>query len=224
MLGVVAQDEDKDTPMPAPDAHFWDKAARKYARDPIGDLPGYERTLDAVAQRLAPEHRVLELGCGTGTTALRLASGVAEYMATDVSAEMIAIAREKADGAGLPHLTFEVVPAEAAPWPDGHFDAVLAFNLLHLVKARRAALEGAHRLLKPGGLFISKTPLLKEMNPLIRAAIPLMQALGKAPHVAVFDADELESDLTAAGFAIVERARHGSGAKDPRAYLVAVRS
>ncbi|MDZ4054700.1 MAG: SAM-dependent methyltransferase, partial [Phenylobacterium sp.] len=90
--------------------------------------------------------------------------------------------------------------------------------------ARRATLEGAHRLLKPGGLFISKTPLLKEMNPLIRAAIPLMQALGKAPHVAAFDASELEGDLIAAGFTIIERDRHGSGAKDPRAYLVAVRS
>jgi ubiquinone/menaquinone biosynthesis C-methylase UbiE len=206
------------------DARFWDKTARKYARDPIGDLAGYERTLEAVARRLAPEHRVLELGCGTGTTALRLASGVAEYVASDVSAEMIAIAREKADGAGLPQLTFEVVQAEAAPWPEGHFDVVLAFNLLHLVKARRATLDGAHRRLKPGGLFISKTPLLKEMNPLIRAAIPLMQALGKAPHVAAFDASELEGDLIAAGFAIIERDRHGSGAKDPRAYLVAVRA
>lgn len=206
------------------DARFWDKTARKYARDPIGDLAGYERTLEAVGRRLAPEHRVLELGCGTGTTALRLASGVAQYVATDVSAEMIAIAREKTDGAALPQLTFEVVPAEAAPGPAGQFDVVLAFNLIHLVKDRRAALESAHSLLKPGGLFISKTPLLKEMNPLIRAVIPVMQAVGKAPHVAVFDARELEGDLTAAGFAITERDRHGSGARDPRAYLVAVKS
>jgi ubiquinone/menaquinone biosynthesis C-methylase UbiE len=206
------------------DARFWDKIARKYARDPIGDMAGYERTLEAVARRLAPEHRVLELGCGTGTTALRLAQGVAQYVASDVSAEMIAIAREKAEGAGLPQLTFEVASADAAPGPEGHFDVVLAFNLLHLINDRRAALEGAHRLLKPGGLFISKTPLLKEMNPLIRAAIPLMQALGKAPHVAAFDANELERDLTAVGFTIIERDRHGSGTKDPRAYLAAVRA
>lgn len=206
------------------DARFWDKIARKYARDPIGDMAGYERTLEAVARRLGPEHRVLELGCGTGTTALRLASGVAQYVASDVSAEMIAIAREKADGAVLPQLSFEVASADAAPGPEGHFDVVLAFNLLHLINDRRAALGGAHRLLKPGGLFISKTPLLKEMNPLIRAAIPLMQALGKAPHVAAFDANELEGDLTAAGFTIIERDRHGSAAKDPRAYLAAVRA
>ena len=210
--------------MPAPnDARFWDKAARKYARDPIGDPAGYERTLEAVAQRLAPEHRVLELGCGTGTTALRLASGVAEYVASDVSAEMIAIAREKAEGAGLPQLTFEVAPAEATPGPEGRFDVVLAFNLLHLVKARGALLQAAHRGLKPGGLFISKTPCLKEMNPLIRAVIPLMQAVGKAPYVAVFDAAWLEDELTASGFAIVERARHGPGRQDPRPYLVAAK-
>jgi ubiquinone/menaquinone biosynthesis C-methylase UbiE len=205
------------------DARFWDQIARKYARDPIGDLAGYERTLEATAQRLRPDHRVLELGCGTGTTALRLAPGVSPYVATDVSGEMIAIAREKADGSDLPQLSFEVAPAQSAAWPEGHFDVVLAFNLLHLVRARREVLESAHRLLRPGGLFISKTPCLKAMNPLIRAVIPLMQAVGKAPHVAVFDAAELQGDLEAAGFAILERARHGSSAKDPRPYLVAAK-
>jgi len=210
--------------MTADPARFWDKIARKYARDPIGDQAGYERTLEAVAGRLAPDHRVLELGCGTGTTALRLASGVAQYVASDVSAEMIAIGREKAQDAGLPQLSFEVATAEAAPGPEGQFDVVLAFNLFHLIEDRRAALEGARRLLKPGGLLISKTPLLKEMNPLIRVVIPLMQAIGKAPPVVVFDANELERDLTAAGFEIVERDRHGSGAKDPRVYLVAVKA
>ena len=71
-------------------------------------------------------------------------------------------------------------------------DVALGFNVLHLVVARELALRGVHRLLKPGGLFISKTPCLKEMNPIMRMALPVMQVIGKAPHVAVFSAEDLE--------------------------------
>src|SRR5690606_31668869 len=76
------------------DARFWDRAARKYARDPIKDMIGYERTLDRTVQLLRASDVVLELGCGTGTTALKLAPHVARIVAADVSQEMIAIAQE----------------------------------------------------------------------------------------------------------------------------------
>ena len=66
---------------------------------------------------------------------------------------------------------------------------------------------------KPGCLFVSKTACLAEMNPLIRLAVPVMQLVGKAPYVAIFSATALEREIEAAGFAIVERARHGSGAQ-----------
>lgn len=203
------------------DVRFWDRAARKYASDPIADMAGYERTLQEAARHLTPEARVFEWGCGTGTTALRLAPLVAHLTATDISAEMIAIAREKAAEGGPANLRFEVATPRTASWPEASFDAALAFNVLHLVADRAEALAGVRRWLKPDGVFISKTPCLKEMNPLIRAALPLMQALGKAPTVAVFDAAQLEAEITAAGFNILERARHGSNRKDPRLYLVA---
>jgi hypothetical protein len=59
------------------------------------------------------------------------------------------------------------------------------------------------------------------MNPLIRLAVPVMQVFGKAPHVAFFSAEELEREISAAGFEIVERARHASRGKDTRPFLVA---
>ncbi|HYD87675.1 MAG TPA: class I SAM-dependent methyltransferase [Vitreimonas sp.] len=205
----------------ANDARFWNGIARKYAADPIADTAGYERTLAHTRRYLAPTHTVLEIGCGTGTTALQLAPNVERLVASDISAEMVAIAREKAAAAGCVNASFEVATPDAAPWPDATFDAALAFNLLHLVAARQAALAGVHRLLKPGGLFISKTPCLKELNPLIRLAVPMMQVVGKAPHVAFFSSEEIEREIVAAGFEIVERARHGSRGKDARPYLVA---
>jgi ubiquinone/menaquinone biosynthesis C-methylase UbiE len=47
-------------------------------------------------------------GCGTGTTALKLAPSLGRIMATDISGEMIAIAREKARAEGCGNATFEL--------------------------------------------------------------------------------------------------------------------
>jgi ubiquinone/menaquinone biosynthesis C-methylase UbiE len=207
----------------ANDARFWDRIARKYAAGPIADMAGYERTLARTRDYLTGHEMAFEFGCGTGTTALRLAPSVARMVATDISSRMIEIAREKAKAEGCTNVTFEVATPDAAPWPDGSFDVAFGFNVLHLVAAREAALKGIHRLLKPGGLFISKTPCLGEMNPLIRLAVPLMQLIGKAPYVTSFSAAELEREIAAAGFEIVERARHASRGKDARPFFVARR-
>ena len=203
------------------DAQFWDRIARKYAGDPISDMAGHERTLERTRRYLNGDETAFEFGCGTGTTALRLAPSVGRIVASDISGEMIAIAREKAAAEGCGNIAFEVARPEAAPWPDGTFDVAFGFNVLHLVAEREAALRGVHRLLRPGGLFISKTPCLKEMNPLIRIAVPLAQLIGKAPHVAFLSAEDLEREISAAGFEIIERARHGSRGKDVRPFLAA---
>ena len=84
--------------------------------------------------------------------------------ATDISSEMIAIVREKVSAECCANIAFEVARADAADWPDGTFDVVLGFNVLHLVAVRDAVLQNVCRLLKPGGLFISKTPCLAQMG------------------------------------------------------------
>lgn len=203
------------------DARFWDRAARKYARDPIKDMIGYERTLDRTVQLLRASDVVLELGCGTGTTALKLAPHVARIVAADVSQEMIAIAQEKGLADACHNAEFKIASADRLPEAEGTFNAVLAFNLLHLLVDRATVLAHVYRLLKPDGLFISKTPCLSEMNPLIRWAVPVARLVGKAPHVSFFTAAELEAEIAQAGFPVVERARHGSQRKDPRIFIVA---
>jgi SAM-dependent methyltransferase len=206
-------------------ARFWDRVARKYAADPIADPAGYEATLRRVSALLAPGHSVLEIGCGTGSTALRLAGGTRCLLATDVSAAMIAIAREKLAAQPLPQLRFEVADAEAAEAAASGgecHDAVLAFNLLHLVSDLDATLAAILPSLKPGGLFVSKTPCLAEMNPLIpHLLVPLMRALGKAPAVSSFDAAHLRSTFERHGLVVEAVERHGTGRKDPRVFIVA---
>lgn len=203
------------------DARFWNRIARKYATDTIKDLAGYDRTIARTRRLLRPSDTVMEIGCGTGTTALKLAPDVAHLHASDVSSEMIAIAREKALAQSCSNAEFRVESAAHLAAPGGSCDAVLAFNLLHLVPDRSTTLAEAHRLLKPGGLFISKTPCLSEMNPLIRLALPVMRLLGKAPNMSFFTATGIEAEIARAGFTVEARERHGTGAKDIRIFIVA---
>ena len=203
-------------------ARFWDRIARKYAADPIADLPGYEATLRRVQGLLTAEMNVLEIGCGTGSTALRLAPFTRRLLATDVSAGMIAIAREKLAAEPLPQLAFALADADAPAAGPGDYHAVLAFNLLHLVSDLDGALASAVQALRPGGLLISKTACVAEMNPLIRwLAIPVMQAIGKAPHVLLFDADTLQAAMVRQGLVIEAVERHGTKGKDIRVFIVA---
>ena len=205
----------------ADEASFWDRMARKYAAHTISDMAGYEKTLERTRGLLRSSDIVFEFGCGTGTTALRLAPDVARIVATDISGGMIAIAKEKAAAEGCNTIAFEQGGLPDAARPGSSFDAVLAFNVLHLVADRKSALADIYRLLKPGGLFISKTPCLSEMNPLIRLAVPVARFFGKAPHVEFFTSSQLEEDIASVGFAILARESHASKGKDTRPFFVA---
>ncbi len=209
------------SPSPAK-ARFWDKLARKYAGDPISDLAGYEATLARTQARLSPTQRVLEIGCGTGSTALRLAPSTGQFVATDVSPQMIAIAREKLAAAPQPNLEFVVADADAPAPGQAAYDVVLAFNLLHLVSDLDAALTAAVDALAPGGLFIAKTPCLSEMNWLVpKVLLPLMRWVGKAPDVLCFAESQLKTAMTNHGLEILAVERHGTKGKDIRPFIVA---
>ena len=203
-------------------ARFWDRIAVKYAADAIADMAGYEATLRRVQGLLSADQDVLEIGCGTGSTALRLAPNTRRLLATDVSAGMIAIARQKLAAQPVPQLSFDVADADAPVARHGEYDVVLAFNVLHLVTDLDRALELTVQALRPGGLLISKTVCISEMNPLIPyLALPLMRAVGKAPHVLCFDADVLQSAIARQGMDIVSVERHGTLGKDIRVFIVA---
>lgn len=199
---------------------FWDRIAPKYARKPIADQAAYEEKLARVRLLLRPSDRVLEIGCGTGSTALRLAPAVAEITATDISRGMIDIAEEKREAAGASNARFVHADASetlsAAP-----FDVVTAFSLLHLVDDVPAVLRSAHAQLKPGGLFISKTVCLGDASAALRLFVRALGLLGLAPPVAPLTRAELSRALVRAGFDLLECGYFGKGRLNP--YIVAQR-
>ncbi len=204
------------------DARFWDRAAAKYAKSPVSDEAGYARSIERTAELLRPEMRVLELGCGTGSTALRLAPHVGGYIGTDISSEMIAIAESKSAAAPVAGLSFRPATVEDMAHEPMRWDAVLGFNYLHLVRDLPSTLNLVADLLVPGGLFVSKTACLSDMSPLIPyLALPLMKMVGKAPSVGVFSATELEAMIRDAGFDVVAVERHATKGRDTRPFIIA---
>ncbi|MCX7325245.1 MAG: class I SAM-dependent methyltransferase [Hyphomicrobiales bacterium] len=203
------------------DARFWNRVARKCATDTIKNMAAYDRTMARTWQLLRQFDTVMEIGCGTGTTAAKLAPGVSRLTASNISSEIIAITREKTEAQSCRDVEFRIESNGHPDDPGGVHDTVLAFNLLHLVPDRTATLAEAHRLLRPGGLFISKTPCLSEMNPLIRVALPVTRLLGKAPNVSFFAAAERATEIARAGFTVEARERQETGSKDIRIFIVA---
>jgi 2-polyprenyl-3-methyl-5-hydroxy-6-metoxy-1,4-benzoquinol methylase len=201
-------------------AEFWDKIAPSYAKQPIKDEARYEATLERVRGHLAPEQHALEIGCGTGSTALLLAPSVASYQATDLSGGMIAIAQQKQATAGLAGLSFSAATVEQVRAPDDGFDVILAFNFLHLVEDLSATLQAVHQRLKPGGLLISKTPCLSGIFCGFWPAIKVMQFVGKAPPVRFFSSKALDRQVEQAGFEIIEA---DNMAKTPPSHFIAAR-
>ena len=198
-------------------AAFWNKAAPKYAKDVIGDMPAYEETLDRMREILQPHHRVLELGCGTGSTALELADSVDRYIGTDVASKMVKIAKGKLTEQSPQNLSFAV--QDAGVMTSGSNDVVLALNLLHLLPDLENTLAEIYKALPSGGLLISKTGLLKDGLWLLPLVIPLMRTIGKAPFVRSLSEESLIGLLENAGFKVTENLVQGGMV--PRVFIVA---
>ncbi|MEM8753406.1 MAG: class I SAM-dependent methyltransferase [Pseudomonadota bacterium] len=197
-------------PMTARTARFWDRVAEGYAKKPVPDEGVYQEKLRITRELLPEDAKVLEFGCGTGSTALALAPYVGRLLATDVSAKMIEIALGK-QGETAENVLFRQASFDELDQPDESFDVVLGHSILHLLEDRDAAIARVWRLLRPGGLFISSTACIGADMPIFRWIGPIGKALGLLPYVAVFKDDDLVRSMTEAGFAIERRWRPGRG-------------
>lgn len=187
---------------------FWDKLAEKYSKQPIKDIDAYEAALARTKSYLSDEYRALEIGCGTGSTAVLLSSHVKQLVATDISKNMIDIGIQKAKDKNISNIDFlqaEVFDDRLAPQS---FDVILAHNILHLLEDLPQAMERLSELLKPGGLLISKTPCLGENSSMLKVAVIIMKMLGKAPYVGFVKGKELEDLMLEKGFTVVEKGQY----------------
>jgi ubiquinone/menaquinone biosynthesis C-methylase UbiE len=181
---------------------FWNKLADKYSRRPISDEATYQKKLDITRKYFKPDMDVLEIGCGTGTTAIAHAPFVGHIRATDLSTRMVEIAKDKAKAEGIDNVTFEALSVDALDVPDASIDAVLAHNILHLLEDKQRAITDIHKMLKPGGVFVTSTACIGDMMLPLRLIIPVGRLLRLFPLVKVFSVAELQESLVNAGFEI----------------------
>lgn len=188
---------------------FWDGVAKRYSKQAIADVESYSKKLSQTQELMDKDMTVLELGCGTGSTALIHADFVGQVIATDISQEMISIAKSKAESQGVQNVKFIRSSIEEFEPNEKSYDMVLALNLLHLISDREAALDRISSLLKPGGFFISSTVCAADKMWFMRPIVPVMQWFGLAPHVEFLKAEQVSDEIYNAGFEIKESWSHG---------------
>ena len=190
---------------------FWDRIAERYAQQPIADEAAYQKKLQVTREYFRPEMKVLEFGCGTGSTAIAHAPYVNQIRAIDCSAQMIEIAQAKAEAQNIENVTFEQVTIEELDDPEGTLDAVLGLSILHLLNHKEAVIAKVFQMLKPGGIFVTSTACLGDTMKWFAIIVPIGQFFDLMPLVKVFTVADLKDSLTDAGFEIDYQWQPGQG-------------
>jgi 2-polyprenyl-3-methyl-5-hydroxy-6-metoxy-1,4-benzoquinol methylase len=184
-------------------ARFWDKIAVRYSKQPIADEAAYQKKLQVTREHFRPDMEVLEFGCGTGSTAIAHAPYVKHIRAIDISSKMIEIAQGKADAGNIKNVTFERSTIDDISVPEQSLDVVLGLNILHLLDNMEGVIAKVHKMLKPGGIFVSSTACLGDSLKFLKVVAPIGKLFfGYIPSFKVFTTRELVASLTEAGFAI----------------------
>ena len=138
------------------------RAAYRYASGPDAPALAVEAVLEVQPRR------VLEVGCGPGEAAERIAASGADVEALDISERMVELARSRGVAA-------RVGDVQKLPFEDGVFDAALAaWMLYHVPEVERAIAELA-RVLRPGGRLVAVTngaEHLRELRELLGGPFP----------------------------------------------------
>lgn len=190
---------------------FWDKIAEKYSKQPIADEAAYQKKLQVTREYFRPDMEVLEIGCGTGSTAILHAPYVKHVRAIDFSAKMIAIAQDKVDSGNIDNVTFEQAMIEDLDMPAQSLDAVLALSILHLLRDKERAIAQVYQMLKPGGIFVTSTACIGDTLTVFRLIGPVGWRLGLLPFVAIFTSQSLMDSLIQAGFELDYQWQPGKG-------------
>jgi ubiquinone/menaquinone biosynthesis C-methylase UbiE len=137
----------------------WQRVSKFY--DVTATSQGYYQSL---LEHDCEGKRILEYGCGEGSSAFSLAELGASVTGIDISDRRIESARQTAASLGLQGLTFEVMNAEELEFADASFDLICGTGIIHHLDLERAYSELA-RTLKPSGEAVFLEPL--GHNPLI---------------------------------------------------------
>lgn len=154
--------------------------ARRRAWSDFREGPSSDDAVFDAIRRAAP-HRVLEIGCGWGELAERIAGSGAEVTALDLSFRMAQLAHER----GVRAL---VADGQALPFGADRFDLVVANAVMYHIPNLDLALTEVGRVLVADGVFVATTFELGRFS-------ELWDLVGQTPPTLPFDADTAGTDL-----------------------------
>lgn len=175
--------------------------------EPFGD-----KTIERVG--LTPGERVLDIGCGCGTTTLKLAKLLApdgDITALDVSALMLSIATERTKSAAVP---VKIINADAETYKlvPGTFDVMFSQFGLMFFSNPKTAFDNFHAVLKPGGRIAFVCWRDPERNPWL--VTPFEAVHHFKPEMEIPNPDARASPFSFASQKKVEALLHDTGFVD----------
>jgi ubiquinone/menaquinone biosynthesis C-methylase UbiE/DNA-binding transcriptional ArsR family regulator len=126
----------------------WDRIRKLH----VADAEVEEAIRAAVADR--PIHSLLDLGTGTGRMLELFGPHIERGLGLDLSLDMLALARERLDRAGLRHCTVRQGDLYDLSLPRESFDLVIVHQVLHFLDDGARAIQEAARVLSPGGRLL----------------------------------------------------------------------
>jgi len=185
-------------------AREFNRAAGRY--DDSRVVRSYQRRTQALVVddlRIERGMCVLDLGCGTGTATLEIASrleGTGKVVGLDLSEKMLEQAEQKLRELGYTNVEFVLQSTSDLNY-DEYFDYVLSTNAFHHFADKQDVLARVYKSLRPGGVFV-----VQDMcdDFALMKAIDLLGKLGEKAHVGSTTSRELRDLLISTGFSDVE--------------------
>jgi ubiquinone/menaquinone biosynthesis C-methylase UbiE len=189
-------------------AQFWDKQASRYDTADEQFESVYRDIFARTRKYLAADDRLLDFGCATGSKTLELARSVQHVHVLDLSPRMIREALKKSGERQAANVTFSSGTIHSEALKEASYDKVIAYSVIHLLDDSEAAIQRIHQLLRPGGLFLSVTPCLRDRMTWAKrlqfSLVFLMQRLGLFPlHLNKWRMKDLEELVEKQGFQVV---------------------
>ena len=115
-----------------------------------------ENSAAYLLDRLRPDHRLLDVGCGPGTITADLAARVGHVTAVDNAGPAVDEARRYCAELGLTNVDVQTADAYRLPFADNSFDVVHAHQVLQHLADPVAALAELRRVCRDGGVVAAR--------------------------------------------------------------------
>ena len=177
---------------------FWDFCAPIYDIAENTNKKAYNGMLNTVTNLINDGCTVLECAGGTGSISIAVSAKAKHVLCTDVSENMLDVARRKTKRKNIENLQFATCDIYNIDYPNNGFDVVIASQVLHLLNHPKKAANELKRVARK--LVVVPVCLTENLGFVSRTKLGLWRLLGFSPRHS-FDAEGYHDFLCGIGLA-----------------------